>query len=92
MGLFGLGKKKEWDIEKSNANKEKMRELFNQTVENGEEYQIAYGFGLNIKNSDYLLAKKTTYQYTSLIIGYREKDMTIAMVQTTPELEGFLLF
>lgn len=87
MGLFGFGKIK-WDEEKSDANKAKMKSLFSEAVEDGETYKIAYGFGLNIKNSNYIVARKRTYKYTSLIIGYRESDMSIAVLQTTPELEG----
>jgi len=86
MGWFG--KKKEWDTQKSDANKSRLRELFNGVVEDGDSYDIVYGYGLNIKNSDYILARKTTYTYTSLIIGYRESDMSIVLLQTTPELEG----
>ena len=88
MGLFGFGKKKTWDTEKSDANKKRMRELFNGVVEDGDSWKIVYGYGLEIKNSNYIVARKTTYQYTSLIIGYRESDMSIALVQTIPELEG----
>ena len=54
----------------------------------GDTWKIVYGYGLNIKTSDYIIARKTTYTYTSLIIGYRESDMSIALLQTTPELEG----
>lgn len=88
MGLFGFGKKKEWDIDRSNNNKNKLRILFNCVVEDGNTWKVVYGYGLNIKNSNYIIARKTTYEYTSLIIGYRESDMSIALVQTTPELEG----
>ena len=87
MGLFNLFKKKEWDTERSDKNKEKMRELFNNTISDGETWNIVYGYGLNIKQSNYIIAKKTTYTFTSLIIGYRESDMSIALIQTTPELE-----
>ncbi len=88
MGWFGLGKKKEIDIETSDQNKKRLRELFNGVMSDGDTYEILYGYGLNIKNSNYIIARKTTYEYTSLIIGYRESDMRIALVQTTPELEG----
>ncbi|PIE98646.1 MAG: hypothetical protein CR988_02255 [Treponema sp.] len=87
MGLFGFGKK-EWDEEKSDSNKARMKELFSRTVENSESYTVVYGFGLNVKNSNYIVARKVTYQYTSLIIGYRESDMSVVLLQTTPELEG----
>lgn len=81
-------KKKEWDIAKSDANKKGLRELFNGVMEDGASWDIVYGYGLNIKDSDYILARKTTYTYTSLIVGYRESDMSIALVQTTPDLDG----
>ena len=86
MGWFG--KKKEWDTLKSDTNKNRLRELFNGVIEDGDSYNIVYGYGLNIKTSSYILARKTTYTYTSLIIGYRESDMSIALLQTTPELDG----
>lgn len=86
MGLFS--KKKEWDLARSDQNKQKIRELFDQSVKDGKSYKVLYGYGLNIKNTDYILARKVTYQYTSLIIGYKEEDMSIALLQTTPELEG----
>ncbi|MDD7510905.1 MAG: hypothetical protein PUK21_00750 [Peptostreptococcaceae bacterium] len=88
MGLFGFGKKKEIDTAKSDANKKRIRELFNGVIEDGDSWKVVYGYGLNIKNSSYIIARKTTYTYTSLIIGYRESDMSIALLQTTPELEG----
>lgn len=88
MGLFSFGKKKEINHAQSDSNKKKLRELFNGVVDDGDSYDIVYGYGLNIKNSNYVLARKTIYEYTSLIIGYRQKDMTIALVQTTPELDG----
>ncbi|MDY3052540.1 MAG: hypothetical protein SOR89_05145 [Ndongobacter sp.] len=86
MGWFG--KKKEWDIARSDANKSRLKALFNGAVDDGNSWDVLYGYGLNIKNSNYILARKVTYTYTSLIIGYREADMSIALLQTTPELEG----
>ena len=71
---MSLFRKKKWDIERSEQNKGLIRQLFS--------------YGLNIKTSDYIIARKTTYTYTSLIIGYRESDMSIALLQTAPELEG----
>ncbi len=88
MGLFGLGRKKQWDEERSNSNKAKMRQLFEQVVADSEGYEIVYGYATSIKTSNYILARKTTYTYTSLIIGFRRSDMSIVILQTTPELEG----
>ena len=53
MGWFG--KKKEWDTQKSDENKSRLRELFNGVIEDGNSYDIVYCYGLNIKNSDYIL-------------------------------------
>lgn len=85
MGFF---KKKEMDATRSDENKNKMRALFNQVVESGDTYNIVYGISQTIKTSNYILARKTTYLYMSLIIGFRESDMSIVLLQTTPELEG----
>lgn len=86
MGFFR--KEKVWDEERNQANKQKMRALFNQVVEDSEGYNIVYGVSQKIKTSNYVLARKTTYLFTSLIIGFRESDMSIILIQTTPDLEG----
>lgn len=86
MGWFG--KKKEWDIQKSDANKSKLRELFNGVMEDGDSWNILYGYSEDVTNADYVLVRKTTYTFGSLIIGYRESDMSIAIVETTPELDA----
>ena len=45
MGLFGkLFKGPEVDMEKSDANRKRMRSLFNQLVEHGEDYNILFGY------------------------------------------------
>lgn len=85
MGLF---RKKVIDEEKSNSNKQRMKDLFQQVVKDSQDYEILYGFSQNIKTSNYIVARKTTYLYTSLIVGFRKSDMSIVLIQTTPELEG----
>lgn len=87
MGLFGI-KMKAMDATISDANKEKMKQLFHQVVQDNEGYEVIYGYSESIKTSNYILAKKTTYTYTSLIIGFRSSDNSIVMLQTTPELDG----
>lgn len=45
MGLFGnLFKGPQVDLEKSKANWKKMRTLFNQVVDNGDDYKIIFGY------------------------------------------------
>lgn len=86
MGLFS--RKKVWDEERVKSNKEKMRRLFEQVVVDYEGYDLVYGISQKIKTSNYVLARKTTYLYTSLIIGFRQSDMSLILIQTTPELDG----
>ncbi len=88
MGLFGFGKKKEWDIAKSDANKAKIKALFNQVVEDNEGYKVVYAYTSEVKTSNYILARKTTYLYGSYILGYRENDMSLILIQTSPDLDG----
>lgn len=86
--MFFSKKTKEWDIPMSNANRDKIRELFNGVMSDGDSWKVAYGYNLNVKTSNYVLARKTTYEYASMIVGYRESDMSIALIETTPELDG----
>ena len=54
MGLFGnLFKGPQVDMAKSDANRKKMRALFNQVVENGDDYKILYGFTENVSRFNY---------------------------------------
>lgn len=85
MGLF---KKKEWDLEKSDNNKKRLRELFNGVVENGDSWEILFGHNEEVQTSNYIIVRKTTYTYVNYIIGYNKEDMSIAMIETTPELNG----
>ena len=87
MGLFGK-KKKLWDEARVQENKARMHALFEQVVEDAAGYQLVSEYSSSIKTSNYILARKTTYTYTSLIVGFRESDMSIVILQTTPELEG----
>ena len=45
MGLFGkLFRGPQVDMEKSDANAKRMRELFDRAVENGDQYRIIFGY------------------------------------------------
>ena len=85
MGLFS--KKNKWDIEKSDANKAAMRALFNETVPDGDSYKIAYGYSQSLKSMDFLIVSRETVTIASLIIGYRDSDMSIVLAPTIPELD-----
>ena len=54
MGLFNhLFKGPQVDMEKSNANARKMRELFNSKVENGDDYKIIFGYSEDVSRFNY---------------------------------------
>ena len=54
MGLFGkLFKGPEIDQEKSQANKEKMRALFNHVVENGDQYRLLACYTEDVRRFNY---------------------------------------
>ena len=84
MGLFS---KKKWDIEKSNANKTAMRTLFNKAVPDGDSYKIVYGYSQSLKSMNFLIVSSETVKVASLIVGYRESDMSIVLAPTVPELD-----
>ncbi len=83
MGLFG----KKWDLEKDKANRAKMQNLFNELVEDKEGYKLVYGFNVDVKNMNYVVMRKTTYTYKSIVVGYRESDMSIITIDTVPEFD-----
>ena len=84
MGLFS---KKTWDIEKSDANKAAMRSLFNGIVPDGDSYKIAYGYSQSLKSFNFVVVSSQTVTVASLIVGYRDSDMSIALVPTEVSLE-----
>lgn len=85
MGLFS---KASVDVEKSNENKATMRTLFNGVVPDGESYKIAYGYSQSHTSVNYLIIRKQITTVASLIVGYRDSDMSIVLVPTSPELDG----
>ena len=54
MGLFSkFFKGPEVDMEKSNANAKRMRELFDHVVENGDDYRIIFGYTEDVSRFNY---------------------------------------
>lgn len=89
MGLFGkLFKGPEIDQAKSQANKEKMRALFNQVVENGDQYRLLACYTEDVRRFNYGLVHGSKTSIASLIVGWREGDPTVVLVPTVPDLSG----
>ena len=89
MGLFSkLFKGPEVDLEKSNANAKKMRALFNQVVENGDDYRLIFGYTEDVSRFDYGFVHGSKTKIGNLIVGWNEGDQIIVVVPTVPDLSG----
>ena len=89
MGLFGkLFKGPEIDQEKSQANKEKMRALFNHVVENGDQYRLLACYTEDVRRFNYGIVHGSKSTIASLIVGWKEDDPTVVLGPTVPDLSG----
>ena len=89
MGFFSnLFKGSEVDMEKSNANAKKMRTLFNQVVENGDDYRIIFGYTEDVSRFNYGFVHGSKTKIGNLIVGWNEETKTIVAVPTVPDLSG----
>ena len=89
MGLFGkLFKGPEIDWEKSNANAEKMRALFDHTVADGASYQLIFGYTEDVSRFNYGFVNGSKTKIGNLIVGWNESSQTIVVVPTVPDLSG----
>lgn len=89
MGIFSkLFKGPEVDLQKSDANRKKMRALFNQVVENGDDYKILFGFTEDVSRFNYGLVHGSKSKIGNLIVGWNEQSETIVAIPTVPDLSG----
>ena len=89
MGLFSkLFKGPEIDQAKSDSNRKKMRALFNQVVENGDAYQLIFGYTEDVSRFNYGLVHGSKTKIGNLIVGWDEAAETIVAVPTVPDLSG----
>lgn len=89
MGIFSkLFKQPEPDMEKSRANAEKMRKLFDSRVENGENYRIIFGYTEDVSRYNYGFVHGSKTKIGNLIVGWDEKNLAIAVVPTVPDLSA----
>ena len=89
MGFFSkLFKGPEIDMEKSNANAEKMRLLFNQAVENGADYQLIFAYTEDVSRFNYGFVHGSKTKVGNLIVGWNEANQTIVALPTVPALSG----
>ena len=89
MGFFSrLFKGPEVDTEKSGANAKKMRLLFNQVVEKGDDYQLIFGYTEDVSRCKYGFVQGSKTKIGNLIVGWNGANETIVAVPTVPDLSG----
>ena len=89
MGFFKqLFKGPEVDMEKSEANARKMRALFNQVVESGDDYRLIFGYTEDVSRFNYGFVHGSKTKIGNLIVGWNEENQTIVVVPTVPDLSG----
>ena len=89
MGFFSkLFKGPEIDMEKSRANAQKMRRLFNQVVEDGDRYRLIYGYTEDVSRFNYGFIHGSKTKIGNLIVGWNQAEETIVVVPTVPDLSG----
>ena len=90
MGLFSkLFKGPEPDMEKSAANAKKVRAMFDQAVEHGEEYRLIVGYTEDVSRFNYGFVHGSKTKIGNLIVGWNEATRTIVVVPTVPDLSGY---
>lgn len=89
MGFFSsFFKGPEIDMQKSDANRKKMRTLFNQVVENGDDYKLIYGYTEDVSRFNYILVHGSKTKIGNLLVGWNESSETIIVAPTDPDLSG----
>ena len=89
MGFFGkLFKGPEIDMEKSDANARRMRELFDGVVEDGGDYRLIFGYTEDVSRFNYGFVHGSKTRIGNLIVGWNEDSETIVVVPTVPDLSA----
>ena len=73
MGIFSkLFKGPQIDMEKSNANAKKMRELFNGAVDGGGDYRLIFGYTEDVSRFNFGIVHGSRTKIGNLIVGWNE--------------------
>ena len=90
MGFFSkLFQGPQPDMEKSNANRQKISQLFCQAVENGSSYRLIVGYTEDVSRFNYGFVHGSKTKIGNLIVGWNEAAQTIAVLPTVPDLSRY---
>ena len=82
MGLFSKKPQvPDYDQNDCEAKKKRMREIFNGAVEDGDSYEILYGYMSQSKFESGWIFDTNTTSFYFYIIGYRRSDFDIVLIQ-----------
>ena len=88
MGLFSKKTQEpDYDEEDCKIKKERMREVFNETVEDGESYDILYAYMTTSKFEHGLIFDTNTTSFYYYIVGYRKRDFDLVLIQIDSEIK-----
>ena len=89
MGFFSkLFQGPQPDMEKSNANRQKISQLFCQAVENGSSYRLIVGYTEDVSCFNYGFVHGSKTKIGNLIVGWNQDTQTIVVLPTVPDLSG----
>ena len=89
MGIFKkIFKEPEIDMEKSNTNAKKMRTLFNQVVEDGDNYSLIFGYTEDVRRFNYGFVHGSKTKIGNLIVGWNADTQTIVVVTNSTDPSG----
>lgn len=89
MGLFSKKPKgPEYDAADCTVKKQKMREIFNEAVKDGDTYEILYAYMSASKFESGFVYDTSTTTFSYYIAGFRQNDFSLVLVQTDAALQN----
>ena len=88
MGLFSKKQKEpEYDAADCESKKKRMREVFNEGVEDGDTYEILYAYMTTSKFEMGFVFDSNTTSYFYYIVGFMRDDFSLVLVQVDAALQ-----
>ena len=89
MGLFSQKTKApEYDPADCEAKKKRLREIFNEVVEDGDSYEVLYASMNSSKFERGFFFDTNTTTFYFYVVGYRRSDLGIVLIQVDSALEN----
>lgn len=87
MGIFSKKKNEpDYDSKDCSAKKKRIREIFNERVEDGDTYEVIYAYMTTSKFEHGFVFDTNTTTFYYYIVGYRKSDFSMIFIQIDNEL------